>query len=151
MSASGADNRRSQVCPWHQGLFSVRCTRLRGQQPGCSAPGRVRGGWSAQTYVRGLFLPAGVVGGHIPAAVEGKFHAEIQRANSTTFHAARAGRRRGRRGRVRGDCLMRMTATGTLRFGWPGWTTWIGWPRASGSSPARPCASGLSVTNGTCA
>ena len=61
MSASGADNRRSQVCPWHQGLFSVRCTRLRGQQPGCSAPGRVRGGWPAQTYVMGLFLPAGVV------------------------------------------------------------------------------------------
>ena len=35
MSASGADNRRPQVRPWHQGLFSVRCTRLRGQQPNC--------------------------------------------------------------------------------------------------------------------
>ena len=61
MSASGADNRRPQVCPWHQGLFSVWCTRLHGQQPGCSAPGRVRGGVSAQTYVIRLFLPAGVV------------------------------------------------------------------------------------------
>ena len=55
MSASGADNRRPQVRPWHQGLFSVRCTRLRGQQPGCSAPCRVRGGWTAQTYVRVIF------------------------------------------------------------------------------------------------
>ena len=61
MSASGADNRRPQVFPWYQGLFSVRCTLLRGQQPGCSAPGRVRGGVSAQTYVIRLFLPAGVV------------------------------------------------------------------------------------------
>ena len=55
MGASRAVNRWPVVCPWHQGLFSVRCTRLRGQQPGCSAPGRVRGGWSAQTYVRGIF------------------------------------------------------------------------------------------------
>ena len=55
MRASGADNRRPHVRPWHQGLFPVRCTRLRGQQPGCSAPGRVRGGVSAHTYVRVIF------------------------------------------------------------------------------------------------
>ena len=54
-SASGDDNRRSQVFPWCQGLPSVRCTRLRGQQPGCSAPSRGPGGVSAQTYVRAFF------------------------------------------------------------------------------------------------